>query len=156
MLVTSFVVTLLRPYHRNFNKRLVKSPKVYFRDTGLACHLLGIADKRQLAAHHLRGALFENYIVSEVIKAYRHHRLQPPLYFWRDRTGHEVDLVIEHRGTPYPVEIKSSQTVVPELAAGLRWWCRHTGGSIDRATLLYGGHDRQRRHGVNVCPWFAI
>ena len=64
--------------------------------------------------------------------------------------------MIEHRRTPYPVEIKSSQTVVPELAAGLRWWCRHTGGSIDRATLLYGGHDRQRRHGVNVCPWFAI
>ena len=156
VLATSFVIHLLRPYHRNYNKRLVKSPKVYFVDTGLACHLLGVSDERQLVTHPLRGSLFENYIVGEVIKAYRHHRLQPPLYFWRDRTGHEVDLVIEHAGTPHPVEIKSAQTVAPELAAGLRWWCRHAGVATDRATLLYGGDDRQRRDGIAVRPWFAI
>ena len=108
------VVTLLRPYYRNFNKRLVKSPKLYLVDTGLACHLLGIRSERQLATHHLRGALFENYVVAEVMKAYRHHRLQPPVYFWRDRTGHEIDLLIEHDSEPYPVEIKSGETVVSD------------------------------------------
>lgn len=64
--------------------------------------------------------------------------------------------MIEHAGTPHPVEIKSAQTVAPELATGLRWWCRHTGVATDRGTLLYGGHDRQRRHGIAVRPWFAI
>ena len=147
---------LLRPYHRNFNKRLVKSPKLYLVDTGLACHLLGIRSERQLATHHLRGALFENYVVAEVVKAYRHHRLQPPLYFWRDRTGHEIDLVIEHDGEPHPVEIKSAETVVSAMTAGLRWWCRHAGVDTDRATLLYAGHDHQRRDGIDVRPWFAI
>ena len=156
VLVTSFVITLLRPYHRNFNKRLVKSPKLYLIDTGLACHLLGIRSERQLATHHLRGALFENYVVAEVVKAYRHHRLQPPLYFWRDRTGHEIDLVIEHDGEPYPVEVKSAETVVSAMTAGLRWWCRHAGIDTDRATLLYAGRDHQRRDGIDVRPWFAI
>ena len=113
VLATSFVIHLLRPYHRNYNKRLVKSPKVYFVDTGLACHLLGVSDERQLVTHPLRGSLFENYIVGEVIKAYRHHRLQPPLYFWRDRTGHEVDLVVERSDTDsvIGIEVKAASRV---------------------------------------------
>ena len=156
VLAASFVVALLRPYHRNFNKRLVKSPKVYFLDTGLACHLIGIRDERQLATHHARGALFENYVIAEVVKAYRHHRLTPPLYFWRDRGGHEIDLVIEQDGTAYPVEIKSGRTVAAAMGDGLRWWCRTAGAPTERAALVHGGGDRYRRGGVNVYPWFSI
>ena len=156
VLAAGFVVALLRPYHRNFNKRLVRSPKVYFLDTGLACHLTGIRDARQLATHHARGALFENYLIAEVMKAYRHHRLQPPLYFWRDRGGHEIDLIIEQDGTPYPVEIKSGQTVAAAMGEGLRRWCRTAGAPPERAALLHGGGDRYQRSGLNVYPWFSI
>ena len=104
VLKTSFLAFLLKPYHRNFNKRLIKSPKLYFYDTGLVCHLLGIRDAQQLQAHPLRGAIFENLIVAEVAKAYQHHRMQPPIYFWRDQTGHEIDLLIEEGTQLYPVE----------------------------------------------------
>ena len=110
ILQTSFVVFVLPPHHRNFNKRVVKTPKLFFHDTGLLCHLLGIREPAQLVSHPLRGALFENYIVAEVAKAFLHHRRTPPLFFWRDRTGHEVDLVIEAGDTLFPVEIKSTQT----------------------------------------------
>lgn len=90
------------------------------------------------------------------MKAYRHHRLQPPLYFWRDRSGHEIDLVIEQDGTPCPVEIKSGRTVASAMGDGLRWWCRTAGAPAERGALLYAGGDRYLRAGLNVYPWFSI
>ncbi len=95
ILKTSFIVFLLTPHYRNFNKRLTKSPKLYFYDSGLACFLIGIRNLKQLEIHPLRGPLFESYLVSEIIKAYTHHRLTAPVFFWRDRTGHEIDVIIE-------------------------------------------------------------
>lgn len=115
VLKTSFIVFLLEPHHQNFNKRLIKSPKLYFYDTGLVCHLLRVRDGRQLQTLPQRGEVFENYIVSEVAKAYLHHRQEPPIYFWRDRTGHEVDLIIEEGGRLYPVEIKSGRTATGDM-----------------------------------------
>ena len=95
VLKTSFTVFLVQPYHRDFKKRIIKSPKLYFYDTGLVCHLLRIRGPQQAQTHPQRGALFENLIVAEAAKAYHHQRRQPPIYSWRDQTGHEIDLIIE-------------------------------------------------------------
>lgn len=152
----SFIVFPLRPHHRNFNKRIIKSPKLYFYDTGLACRLLGIRSAEQLRLHPLRGAIFENYVVAELTKAYLHHRMEPPLYFWRDRTGHEVDIIIDDAGTLYPVEIKSGMTLNGALFDGLRRWTEISGESPQRSFLVYGGDETQVRGGVNVRPWYAV
>jgi len=156
ILKTSFIVFLLPPHHRNFNKRIVKSPKLYFYDTGLACYLLGIKDARILPTHPLRGALFENYLVAEVAKAFHHHRQKPPLYFWRDRTGHEVDLLLELNNELYPIEIKSGKTVSSDAFSRLEWWSRSAGQPLSRASLVHGGDQAYVRNQVAVRPWFAV
>ena len=173
VLKTSFIVFSLAPHHRNFNKRLIKSPKLYFYDTGLACYLLGLRSRVQLETHPLRGALFENFIIAEVAKAYSHHRRQPPLFFWRDRSGHEVDLLIEEGGALYPLEMKSGATVGGDMLDALLRWCRLSGGFEGkgegergeekegesagvRPLLVYGGDDAYERRGVAVRPWFSI
>jgi predicted AAA+ superfamily ATPase len=156
VLKTSFIVFGLAPHHRNFNKRLIKSPKIYFIDTGLACRLLGIRSRAQLEIHPLRGALFENFIIAEIAKAYFHHRREPPLFFWRDRIGHEVDLVIEEGDTLFPVEMKSGTTIASDMMDGLLWWCRLSGSPAERAGLVYGGSDAYERRGIAIRPWFSI
>ncbi len=156
VLAASFIVFLLPPYHRNFNKRLTKTPKLYFYDTGLAAHLLGLREAGQLADHAQRGALFENYAVAEVAKAYYHHRRQPALYFWRDLTGHEVDLLIEEGRELLAVEFKSTQTVTSDLLDTLRWWQQTSRQPAESACLLYGGDERYTRHDFAVLPWFAV
>ena len=156
VLKTSFVVFLLPPHYRNFNKRMIKSPKLYFYDTGLACYLLGIKDPQVLPTHPLRGPLFENYQVAEVAKTFHHHRQKPPLYFWRDRTGHEVDLLVEQGAALYPIEIKSGQTVGSDAFTALTWWSRTAEQDLAHASLIYGGDRAYRRNGVAVRPWFAI
>ncbi len=156
VLKTSFIILLLRPHHRNFNKRMIKSPKLYFYDTGLACHLLGIRSPEQLMTYPLRGPLFENYIISEVVKAYIHHRRIPPVYFWRDQSGHEVDLLIEEDGELYPMEIKSGETVSRNMLESLLWWCRQAGRPPASATLVYGGTDAHKRNDINVRPCYAV
>ena len=98
ILESSFIVFLLRPHHRNFNKRLVKMPKLYFYDTGLACSLLGIENKKQVSSHHLKGGLFESFILSDLIKARYNQGLASHCYFWRDKLGREIDCIIEKAG----------------------------------------------------------
>ena len=156
VLETSFIVFLLRPHHRNFNKRIVKTPKLFFYDTGLLCHLLGIRAESQLVSHPLRGPIFENYVVAEVAKAYLHHRLAPPLFFWRDQTGHEIDLLIADGEQLWPVEIKSGETLDGRVLDTLRWWTRLAGAGPGEATLVYGGSGSQTRDGMAVRPWFSV
>jgi predicted AAA+ superfamily ATPase len=156
VLKTSFIAFTLPPHHRNFNKRVIKSPKLYFHDTGLACFLLGIRNQDQLFAHPLRGALFENYIVAEVVKAYFHHRAQSPVFFWRDQSGHEIDLLIEEGNVLHPVEIKSGSTISGDMFQGLKWWTDMTGQKKGRMTLIYGGSDSYTREGIAVRPWFSV
>ncbi len=156
VLKTSFILFLLEPYYRNFNKRIIKSPKMYFCDTGLVCNLLRIKDETQLQTHPLRGEIFENYIAAEVRKAYLHHRRKPPLYFWRDRTGHEVDMIIEEGTKMYPVEIKSGQTATGDMLNALSWWCKQADVPRPNATLVYGGEQRQQRNDISIRPWFSV
>ncbi len=156
VLKTSFIVFLLPPHHRNFNKRVVKSPKLYFYDTGLLCQLLGIRETSQIVSHPLRGPIFENHVVAEVAKAYLHHRRTPPIFFWRDRTGHEIDLLIEEGNLLHPVEIKSGNTMSPDMLDRLLWWTKLAGLPPDAGTLVYGGDEAFTRNKVPVRPWFAI
>jgi predicted AAA+ superfamily ATPase len=156
ILQASFIVLLLQPHHANFSKRLIRSPKLYFWDTGLACHLLRIREPGQLDIHPLRGALFENYVIAEIAKTYSHHRREPPLFFWRDQGGHEVDLLVEESSNLYPVEIKSGQTMDSGMLEGLRWWCALADRPLESAALVYGGAERQERNGIKVRPWYCI
>ncbi len=156
ILKTSFILFLLPPHHCNFNKRIIKSPKLYFFDTGLTCHLLGIRTDEQLYAHPSRGSLFENLVVAEAVKAYTHQRREPPLFFWRDQTGHEIDLLIEDADKLYPVEIKSGSTFNTSMLDSLEWWTRLTATPPCNATLVYGGDQSYALRDFRIRPWFAI
>lgn len=156
VLKTSFILFFLPPHHRNFSKRIIKSSKLYFHDTGLACQLLGIRHEDQLFSHPLRGALFENYILAEVVKSFYNQRLAPPIFFWRDQTGHEIDLIIEESGALFPVEIKSGITVARDMFKGLKWWTYLAGRTAGSPTLVYGGNEAYVRDGIALRPWFSV
>ena len=154
VLETSFIVFLLRPHHRNFNKRLVKSPKLYFLDTGLLCYLLRIRSPQDLALHASRGAVFESWIVSEAIKTFVHRGLRPDLHFWRDSSGHEIDLLIEAGGGKLvPVEAKSGQTFNSDFVRELSWW-RNAGGLSDTTgVVVYGGEQSTTFKDDRILSW---
>ena len=143
VLEASYVLYLLPPHHQNFSKRLIKSPKLYFYDTGLACSLLGLQQAQQLESHYLRGGLFENLVVTEVLKFYYNRGQPAPLYFWQDKTGREVDLLIEHATGLLPLEIKSGMTLNPEYFRQLSYWNSLSGQPVERAYVLYAGNRRQ-------------
>ena len=154
VLETSFIIRLLRPHHKNFNKRLVKSPKLYFLDSGLLCYLLRIRSAEDLALHASRGAIFESWVVSEAIKNFTHRGLRSDVYFWRDSAGHEVDLLIDTGGDNLlPIEIKSGQTFNPDFAKELNWW-RETSGSGERSgVVVYGGEKSFHYKNIHVLSW---
>lgn len=154
LLETSFIAFTLRPYHRNFNKRVLKTAKVYFYDTGLACALLGIRKPEHLDNHPLRGPLFENFVVVEIMKTFLNRGLRPNLYFWRNRTGHEIDLLLDEGGRMIPMEIKSSMTLHPDHWKGLRYFNELTGNDPALSWLIYGGRERMDSAKGNLRPWF--
>ena len=152
-LEASFLVMLLRPHHRSFNKRLIKSPKLYFLDAGLLCYLLRIREPADLRLHSARGAVFESWVVSEAIKNYHHRGQEPDMYFWRDASGHEVDLVFERGQDLVPVEIKSGQTFSGSFLDGLNYWRKMTGQDPAPAAVVYGGDASYVRDGAAVLSW---
>ena len=156
ILETSFLVRLLRPHHRNFSKRLIKSPKLYFLDSGLLCYLLRIRSPEDLELHASRGAIFETFVLSELFKNYLHRGEEPDLYFWRDSTGHEIDVLIERGSELVPIEIKSGQTVSGDYFKGLAFWRRLVDDPEAPAALIYAGDRSFRRHGVTVYPWSCL
>lgn len=139
VLEASYVIYLLKPYHKNFNKRLVKSPKLYFYDTGLACSLLGLSSHDQLYSHYMRGALFENWTIMEYVKHYYNKAKEPEIYFWRDNTGNEIDLLAEENTKLIAYEIKSGMTINPNSYKGLNYWKKLTGSPDDQLAVIYGG-----------------
>ena len=156
ILEASYIIHLLQPHHKNFNKRLIKAPKLYFYDTGLAAWLMGIQDAAQLSLHPQRGALFETWVVSELLKGRFNQGLPSNLFFWRDSTGNEVDVLIDHGLTLEPLEIKSGQTITKDSFGGLLKWTVLAGESAGRARLVYGGNERQDRREADVLPWNEI
>lgn len=153
VLEASDIVFLLQPYHRNFGKRLVKAPKLYFVDVGLASWLLGIRSADVLALHPLRGALFENLVVSEFLKARFNAGLPADLYFWRDNNGLEADLVFEVGRRLQTVEIKSGQTVTSDYIRAGQKSGRIAGEDALMPWLIHGGNARYERSGVKVMGW---
>lgn len=147
------IIFLLRPYFRNFNKRLVRTPKIYFLDTGLLCHLLGIRNEKQLEVHPLRGAIFENMIATELMKTRLNEGLEPELYFWRDRSGFEIDFVIENNGSLDALEVKSARTVTGEFFRALGRWKEIAGKEAGKTALAYGGDDEYQREGHSIWSW---
>jgi len=155
ILENSFIIYRLQPHHNNFNKRVVKMPKLYFYDTGLVCSLLDIQNPQQLDIHPYRGALFENFVVMEMIK-YRYNRAKPlNLFFWRDNTGHEIDVVIDKSSLLFPVELKSGKTITQDYFKGLNFWEKMSGKS--EGAIVYAGDLYQKRsNGITVYPWDKI
>ena len=160
VLETSFVAFRLPPFHANVTTRLVKTPKLHFYDSGLLCALLGIRSPDHLREHPLRGAVFETWVVSEVLKARVHRGLPPALSFFRDRKGAEVDLILEADRDLVAVETKSARTVVSDFFAGFDALAgaarsgRRTPAL--RRVLVYGGDRREERTGATVLPWSMI
>ena len=154
VLEASYVVFRLPPYHTNFGKRLVKTPKLYFHDTGLAAWLLGVTDAGAMNSHPMRGALFENLAITEFGKHLRHSGAPGAMYFWRDNIGNEVDLLIERAGVLQPVEFKSGATFQSEWLRGLQTWQRHATSARQAEPLLVcAAPGSQRIQGVGVAFW---
>lgn len=156
VLEASFVVLFLRPHYRNFGKRLIKSPKLYFLDSGLLCFLLRIRSPEELFHRAERGAVFESFVVAELYKNFLHRGEEPSIYFWRDVTGHEVDVLLDLGNELIPLEIKSGQTVASDFFSGLAYWKKTSGLEDGPAALVYGGDSPQKRSGVVVYPWFTL
>ncbi|RTY66247.1 ATP-binding protein [Flavobacterium sp. GSP27] len=155
VLEASFVVFRLQPYHSNFNKRVVKMPKLYFYDTGLASALLGIQNSEQIDVHPFRGALFENLIIVDFLKSRFNKAKTNNLYFWRDNLGKEIDLIIDNGMDIIPIEIKSGQTITIDYFKGVVYWnklAQKEGGYV-----IYGGDLVQKRsNSITAIPFSAI
>jgi uncharacterized protein len=156
VLESSFILFRLPPHHTNFRKRVVKSPKLYFIDTGLAVRLLGIEDPSQLMTHPMRGALFENWVVSELLKGRFNRGKTSNLYFWRDNLGLEVDVVAESGGHLSPMEIKSGTTLSDDWFNSIVKWTGLAGKKAGTARLIYGGQESWKRENVSVVPWHDL
>jgi len=153
ILEASYIVFLLQPHHKNFNKRVVKQPKLYFFDTGLLCALLDIQNPEQLSGHYLRGNIFESFIISEYLKSRFHAGHRPNIFFWRNSTGHEIDLIIETGAQLWAVEIKSGETLNEDFFKGLKYFKRLSSASEKQLYLVYGGKgDFSRKYG-QVLGW---
>lgn len=154
VLEASFIVFRLSPYYNSFNKRIIKSHKLYFFDTGLASYLLGINSVEQLKTHYAKGALFENLIISEIIKKNNNSGTNPNIWFWRDSAGNEVDCIVESGNRVYAAEIKSGKTINSDFFKGLEYWKKISPESD--ALLIYGGNEDQQRTGSKIISWKNI
>jgi uncharacterized protein len=154
ILEASYIVFLLEPHANNFNKRLVKSPKLYFFDVGLACSLLRIDSPQVLNVSPFRGALFECMIMADLYKQYCNKGLRPAAYFWRDAgQAHEVDGILDHGIVLYPFEIKSGTEIASDSFKGLDYWNELSKNDPKNSYLIYAGEERQIRKKGNVIGW---
>jgi uncharacterized protein len=156
ILESSYILYQLPPFFNNFNKRLVKSPKLYFYDTGLACFLLGIKNETTLIESDFKGALFENLVINEYMKQNLHHNLYHDFYYWRDSNGHEVDLLVSNQVAYDIIEIKATKTLLPKLFEGLDLLASIGQKTINRKILVYGGQETQKRTQYQIWAWHDL
>lgn len=150
VLQASFIIKLIQPFSKNINKRVVKTPKLYFLDVGLACYLLGIDNLNELRTHPLRGALFESLVVSECLKYRYNAGRRSNLYFFRDRSGNEVDLMLKHGDRYAALEIKSAQTFHSDFTKGLKFLKDLLKEQISAMGIVYGGDLTQSRENIKI------
>lgn len=155
LLASSYILFLLYPHHKNFNKRLVKNPKIYFYDTGLACALLKITPEF-LATHPIKGSLFESFAIAEIAKYFYNKGIEPPIYFWRDHTGNEVDCIVEQGLSLIPIEIKSNCTITSKFFEGINYWKKLAQSEQAEGFIIYAGTETQQRSTGTVVSWQQI
>jgi len=156
LLEASFVVFRLQPWHKNFNKRIIKSPKIYFYDTGLACYLLGLKKQSDINLHFAKGALFENYVVTEHLKNSWNRGDAVSNYFWRDSSGNEIDLINETGDKIKIVEIKSGKTIKQNFFKGLTYFENIATNYQIEKFIIYGGEESRKQFNTRVLPWNEI
>ena len=158
-LKASYIIFLLEPHFKNFNKRITKMPKLYFYDTGLACSLLRITSPKDLRINQYWGPLFECFIIADLAKQYLNDGFAPPLSFWRDKNGRiEVDCIIDTNGKVIPIEIKSSQRITADAFAGIQKWhelsqLTKPKTNVPQKLLIYTGSQKQERASGCAIPW---
>ncbi len=154
VLEASYIIFLLQPHHKNYNKRLIKTPKLYFYDTGVACSLLGIQSKEVLSLSPFRGHLFESLIISDFMKQYANLGYRPSLYFWRDMNGRiEVDCIVDNAEKLTPIEIKSGETIQLSFFDSLLNWNGVSETTSENNYIVYAGDRAQHRTKGNVVTW---
>jgi len=154
LLESSYIIFLLQPYYRNFNKRIIKSPKIFFYDTGVVSSLLRLTDTRILFNHYLYGALFENLVISELVKSEVHKGKKPSVYYWRESNGVEIDCIIEHEGGEMTaLEIKAGQTFNSGYIRNLHLFPDSNMGKEINKVVIYGGSEATRIKNIRVTTW---
>jgi len=156
ILETSYIIYTVRPHYQNFNKRLVKMPKMFFYDTGLLSALLGICSKDELSNHHLKGNIFENFVISELIKSRVHIGALPRCFFWRDKHGKEVDCLMEKGQQLIPIEIKAGNTIASDYFKNLNYYTNLANISAESSYIIYGGNYNQNRSYGKVRSWRCL
>jgi predicted AAA+ superfamily ATPase len=156
VLETSYILYQLQPFHSNINKRMTKNSKLYFYDTGLVCFLLKINDAASLKTSAYKGSLFENFIINEYIKQQYHQNLLLDFWFWRDAVGHEVDFIWQDTEKLNLVEIKASETIIPEMFNGLNYMKKFMPDLIESKTIVHTGLFNQNRTAGEVLSWKKI
>ena len=153
ILEASYIIFFLQPHFKNYNKRLVKMPKLYFYDTGLACSLLGIKNSEQLSLHFNYGSLFENFIINEFIKHNLNAGTTPSLYFWRDKSGKEIDLLLDNGDKLIPVEIKAAKTYSGDFFKNIIYWNKLSEGEASNSFVIYAGDQNLELPGGRLIGW---
>jgi len=156
VLETGFIVRRTPPHHRNFGKRLVKSPKLHFLDPGLLCYLLGVREPADLHHHAGRGAIFETFVFAELLKNRLHRDDHGTIYFWRDSRGREVDFVLEGRKGLIGIETKSSFTLASDAGRVLEQWGEMAGAACGGTCLVYGGDVQRMWKNAAIYPWYVL
>jgi predicted AAA+ superfamily ATPase len=153
ILETSYIIFKVQPYYKNFNKRIIKMPKIYFYDTGILSFLLGIKNAHQIELHYLKGALFETFVIAEIYKFYLNKGFHPDLYYWHDKTGHEIDLIIEQGNKTFAIEIKSAETIVGDFFTGIKYWNSISHNFSKNNFIIYNGNTEQERDNIKIINW---
>ncbi len=156
VLEASYVCFLLKPDHNNYAKRLVKTPKLYFYDTGLACSLLNIKTPKQVSTHFLRGGVFENLVINEFIKHSFNQAAEVDLRFWRDSTGNEIDLIQYIENKQYAYEIKSSSTYSPTYFYNIELWRKLSNNPTKRNSVIYNGEQELKTRNGKIVPFNSL
>ncbi|MDP2365916.1 MAG: ATP-binding protein [Ignavibacteria bacterium] len=154
LLEASYIVYLLQPFHKSFNKRIIKSPKLYFYDTGVVSSLLRISNKEMLRSHYLYGALFENFVISEVIKKKYHSGTQPSVYYWRESNGTEIDCIIEGGNNRlYAIELKGGETFNNDFLRNLKIFENLQKDIPIKSKVIYNGEIKSKISGIEIMNW---
>jgi len=153
LLEQSYIIYQLPPYYNNYKKRLTKSSKIYFYDTGLACRLLGITEPNQIALHFAKGGLFENFVIIEYLKKAYNQGKTGNQYFWRTSNGLEVDLLLENNNQTTAIEIKANETMKMDYFKSLNKWAKISGNPIKNNTVVYAGDNNMKLSEGELIGW---